>query len=137
MACWIERSNGIRLRIDSGGIVVGRSFGCDVMLTDQRASSFQCLIRVGPQGPEVLPLGRNPTLVDQAAISAATLLCDGQTLTLPGEELVLRTDNAPCDVWYLQVWREEAYTVTRTPFSLGRSEQDRLQIPDWPPGAAT
>jgi hypothetical protein len=139
LRCWLQRADGSRLQLSSGGLLVGRTLSCHVVLTDSRVSKCHALVRLSSTGPEVVPLGRNPLLVNGASTRRPTLLKDGDTLGFPGEEMSVVLMGAPRGdepLWLLERPGGYITCLHGEELSLGGGVEDDLYIPGWPPGAA-
>lgn len=139
LSCWLQGPDGLRLRVDAGGLLLGRSATCDLVLPDTRASSRHAFVRVGPLGPEIVPLGRNPSFVNKERVESATVLRHGDRLDVPGVRLsvvvqgILEPDRG---VWVIERAGSGAYGIHRTPFLVGGGDGDHVQVAGWPEAAA-
>jgi hypothetical protein len=138
-AWWLERGE-IRVRIDSGGLLFGRALTCHVVLDDARASKRHALVRLGLEGPELLPLGRNPTSVNGAAAHRPTILRPGDRLELPGGAYTVRVegDRAPAPGGATLMCETDdgwLFAPHDPDFTVGSDRLDSLHVASWPPGA--
>lgn len=136
MRCWLEQ-NGVKRQIGAGGVLIGRLGDCDLVLEDSRVSRHHALVRVGPGGPELLQLGRNPSKVNGELAAGTVALKDGDEISLPGKvQLVVRIERAgrlrPMR-WVVEREDGTRFGVTRFPFTVGGGAEDNLQLSEMPP----
>lgn len=135
LTCWLQGPDGLRLRVDAGGLLLGRSATCDLVLPDTRASSRHAFVRVGPTGPEIVPLGRNPTFVNKERVEGAAPLTHGDRVDLPGVRLNVHVQGEPGrdrGAWVIERAGSGSYGIHRTPYRVGGGERDHLQVLGWP-----
>jgi hypothetical protein len=143
--CWLEAQDGKRIPIGPRGLIVGRSLGSDVMLTDATASRRAAFVYRDLEGLWLVRVGRSSVRVEQAEVEDTHALVPGDTLHFPGATFVVHSDDDPAlgsATWALR--RESAppeheglprvQPLADQPFSLGGSPDDDLRIPSWPPG---
>lgn len=133
----VRLPHGERLTVPPRGLLFGRSPSCDLTLKDPRASSVHAILAPTPTGLELLPLGRNPTLVNGAAISQRQELVDGDTVTLPGLVLMIELEGEPVSLqsWHLSTPWGDGLTLRGLPYRVGGGSDDDLILPGWPPSA--
>lgn len=138
---WLQGELG-RVLIRHGGLLLGRSTDCEIVLADARVSRQQALVRPVEDGVELLVLGRAPVRVNDAAVQAVATLRDGDALTLGGRTFrVVSTaatsrPRAEC-VWGVESGDGALYRVAESPFTVGGDERDDLHVPTWPPATLT
>ncbi len=93
-ACWLEGSDGDRVRIRQGGLMLGRGRTCDLLSGDLRASRRHAVVRIADQSPEVVPVGRSRTHVNGRSITETTALHAADILDIPGLSLKIVMDNS-------------------------------------------
>lgn len=130
----------MRLRLDSGGVLFGRSLTCHVILDEANISKRQALVRLGSEGPELLPLGRSPSVVNGETIKRPTVLRPGDHLELPGGPytVLLEGDSPPVMdgyTWVVETDDGWSFAPHTPSFSVGSHRQATLHIPEWPPEA--
>jgi len=137
-SAWLIGEDGSRRRVGHGALLMGRDPGCDIVLSDGRASGRQALLRIARGGLELHPLGRNPTLVNDQPIDRLTLLGTGDTLRVPGVTFRVEIERTPSGdgLWLLQVGNA-SHRIPPQPLAVGSSPHDDLVIPGLPPGALT
>lgn len=138
MRCWLEQ-NGVRRQLGPKGVLIGRLGDCDVVLEDSRVSRHHALVRLGPSGPELLQLGRNPTKVNGELTTGTVQLKHGDEVALPGKvclKVVVERGQSPAPMrWVVEGQDGSRYGVTRFPFSIGGGAEDQLNLPGLPPAA--
>ena len=138
MRCWLEQ-NGVRRQIGSGGVLIGRLGDCDVVLEDSRVSRHHALVRLGPAGPELLQLGRNPSKVNGELASGTVVLKQGDEISLPGKVLLVvhieRASRLRPMRWVVERENGSRYGVTSFPFSVGGGNDDNIHLAGLPPQA--
>lgn len=135
---WLIGGDGSRRRVGEGALLIGRDPGCDVVLSDGRASGRQALIRIGRGGLELHPLGRNPTCVNGEPIESLHLLGSGDVIGLPGQDFEVEIESKPSSdgVWLLKLG-SNAHRIPSRPLTVGSASHDDLVIQSLPPGAMT
>jgi hypothetical protein len=137
--CWLQRGDRSRIQITPGGILIGRTTSCHILIPDRRMSKCHALVRVSVMGPELIPLGRNPTMLNGAPQHQPVLLHDQDRLGFPSEEMSLLVlgEPASCErIWVLEHRDGHTYGLLDEEIMLGGGVEDALQIIGWPPGAA-
>ncbi|MFT4978297.1 MAG: pSer/pThr/pTyr-binding forkhead associated (FHA) protein [Myxococcota bacterium] len=136
--CWLSCEALGSLRVGAAGLLIGRSADCDLVLPDPRTSRHHALVREGLSGPLLIPLGRNPTLVNHARISQVMPLQSGDQLQFPGVilEVHLQARSRPSGRTWLAV-RERGTVMApiRRTMLVGGGEQDDMILPGWPDSA--
>ena len=139
--CWLQDDQGTRIRLSSAGVLIGREGDCDLVLTDPRASRRHALVRVALDGPEVLPMGRNPTEVNGQLISSTTALKDGDRLSFPGLEFSVGMETETSGstdhtvAWILEREKGGRYGIAHSPYAIGGGADDDLVLEGLPPHA--
>ncbi|MEO1271699.1 MAG: FHA domain-containing protein [Myxococcota bacterium] len=120
-------------------MLLGRGVECDVMLRDRSASRLHALISFDGATARLHAMGRNPSHVNQAPVSGACPLEDGDHITLPGEEfwVVLEGAGVPLRPWAIEVEGGPLISVGATPLVVGGAHDDRFHVTDLPPRSAT
>lgn len=80
---WLEAPDGGRLRVGSGGVLVGRDRRCDLLLDDPSASRQHALFLGNQRGARVMALGRADVLVNGEQVRTHVLRA-GDVVGLPG-----------------------------------------------------
>lgn len=138
---WLDGADG-RILVRQGGLLVGRSPDCDVVLPDAQVSRHHALFRLDERGVEVVLLGRVPLAVNGAPVGAVTALREGDAVTLCGWRFRLVVTAAPPAAEPAVAWaitRDGAvhHRVKRATFTVGGGEGDDLFVEAWPPAALT
>ncbi len=139
MRCWLEHLEGSQYLVGRGGVLLGRHRSCDVVIDDTRVSRLQALVRLGPDGPELVQIGRNEVQVNGADPGKLATLQDGDVLTLPSAaQLRVRVQTTAAEAdgfWLVRTPAGGLYGLNHFPFSVGGGPDDTLQMDGWPAGA--
>ncbi len=144
--CWLEGTEGRRWEVGPRGVLIGRSAGADVQLTDLSASRRSALVYTDPAGVQLIRIGRSAVEVNGEALEEQRTLQQGDRLTLPGLEIHVRLEHkepSSTTGWALRHRSMadptgRATSFTQLPlgsFRVGGDDGDDLTIPSWPPGA--
>lgn len=138
---WLRSGNAAARRITPGGLLLGRSAHCDVVIPSERASRRQALVYLGADGPRLEVLGRGLTQVGDRPVERGADLSDGDRLVLDALELVVsREDTGPPvaespPVWVLEDPSGALFGMARSPFCVGGGDDDDLRVVGWPTAA--
>ena len=138
---WLADHVGARRRIDAGGVLLGRSPRCDVVLQDPKASRSQALVVLAGETPQVMRLGRGFTRVNGDPVERERELRPEDWVEVPGARMQVLAEDAPGAAattdggWVLQNPAGVFFGVSASPFSIGGASTDALCIADWPPQA--
>lgn len=136
--CWLVRSDGLRIRVDRRGLLIGRGAGSDVLVPDGRTSSSHALVWQGPRGPQLVAFGRNETRLNGTVAEGVVRLAHDDLLEVPGETLRVVVEGDPqaeTYAWVVAVSEQHPYALYRTGRAAGGGPADELHVPDWPPRA--
>jgi hypothetical protein len=136
--CWLAGSDLGPLRVGPSGVLIGRSPDCDMVLPDPRTSRHHALVREAMAGPILIPLGRNPTLVNGVRASQVMPLQRGDQLSFPGLQLevILNDVSRPAGrSWVMLQERGTVMATIRRTLILGSGSTDDLLVPSWPAAA--
>lgn len=124
---------GARLTLH-GGLLLGRSLDCDVVIPDEQVSRHHAIVRATDGGVEVVPLS-GPVALNGAPVGAATALSVGDELDLHGRRFVLRhAAEAPPEqetLWFVERDRGLLVSIGDERFTVGGGDDDRLVIAGW------
>jgi hypothetical protein len=122
------------VRIGPAGLLIGRHNGCDVQLMDESASRRHALLRVVPDGVELIALGRHPVLVDGRSAAPVERVAAGATLGFPGLVCRVRMRNAEDTVPVAYSLRHDGnhLPIRTTPYVVGSGAATHVQIAGWP-----
>lgn len=133
---WFEGHGG-RVLIGPGSLLLGRGPDCDVVLSDERVSRHFALFRLTEDGVEVIPVGRQPVVVNGVAHAAQRPLaagdrveCFGHTFTIVAGPPPPRAE--PARAWGIERSRGALFRVAQTPFRVGGAADDHLHVVGWP-----
>ncbi len=98
------------------------------------------MLYVGAEGAHIVPLGRAETRVGSTPIQASTPLEAGSTVSVPGVELVIETEDAPKDddedaVWVVERVGGGLFGVGARGITLGSGVADDVRVEGLPQGA--
>ncbi|MBK6529222.1 MAG: FHA domain-containing protein [Deltaproteobacteria bacterium] len=80
---WLDAPHG-RVMISASKVLIGRSPDCTIVLEGPQISRYHVLLRLGGEGAELLPLGREPVLVNNVERRALTTLRGGDVIDVCG-----------------------------------------------------
>jgi hypothetical protein len=92
---WLTDADGVRRRVPPEGLVIGRSAAADLVVSDERSSKRQALVRPTSSGLEVHHLGRNATAVNGTPVPGVARLRSGDRLEVPGGAFLADVEDAP------------------------------------------
>jgi hypothetical protein len=140
LRCMLIVRDGPSRRVGPGGVLIGRQRDCDVVVDDPSISRRHALVRLTPDGAEVVPLGRTPIELNGKLRDRACALADGDALALPGLSLVVSirvagVDTAAPATYRLERARGGSFGVVHSPFVVGGGDGDDLIVHKWPAAA--
>lgn len=137
-ALWLETEGGLRVAVGSQGLLLGRSVGCGIVLDHRAVSKVHAAILVGAAGPEIVALGRNPTLCNGVRVEGSCPLKSGDQLTFPGASLRVwcASDVRATGPWMMDDGRGALLHIAEPPLTVGGSSADGICVPGWPTAAA-
>lgn len=134
---WLKVDDGLASRVSAGGLLIGRSPHCDLVLRSEKASRRHALVYLGENGPQLELLGAKAELNGEP-IEGSTALSDGDRIGLPELEVqVKRGDEVPHEetaVWLLEGPSGALFAVNRYPFRVGGAVEDDVRVEGWPDG---
>lgn len=134
---WLKVNDGLASRVTAGGLLIGRSPHCDLVLRSEMASRRHALVYLGEDGPQLELLGAKAEL-NGKSIEGSAALSDGDRIGLPELEVeVLRGDEVPHEetaVWLLEGPSGALFAVNRDPFRVGGALEDDVRVEGWPEG---
>lgn len=134
---WLKVDDGLASRVTAGGLLIGRSPHCDLVLRSEKASRRHALVYLGEDGPLLELLGAKAELNGEA-IDGSTALSDGDRISLPELDIqVMRGDEVPHEdtsVWLLEGPSGALFAVNRDPFTVGGAVEDDVRVESWPAG---
>jgi pSer/pThr/pTyr-binding forkhead associated (FHA) protein len=137
---WLTDGDGVRLRIDAGGVLIGRSPSCELVLLDPKASRSQALVYLDGARPRLVVLGKGRTLHNGERAQREAKLADGDRIELPGMNLAIGCSEdagRSGSSWVLERPSGGFFGVSNGPFVIGGHERDDLQLEAWPAHALT
>ena len=67
---WLSDPTGTRRRVGSGGLLIGRSADCDILVAEPEVSRHQALVHLEGTDPKFVPLGSAPCTVNDESVDA-------------------------------------------------------------------
>lgn len=127
---WLSDRTGARCRVRSGGVLIGRSPDCDIVVMQPDVSRHQALVYCEGSGAKLVPLGAAPCTVDGVAAEAASELLDGSIVGVGELELTVHAEVRPegASVWLVQLQGGGIYSVGTQRFTIGGSATDDLRV---------
>jgi pSer/pThr/pTyr-binding forkhead associated (FHA) protein len=139
-AWWLRLSDGSRLWLDSGGVLLGRNPDCDIRYDRPYIHRYHALIRQRAGRVELVPLGQNPCYIDGAVTGRPAVLEVGSRLTIePGAWIQLErtprplTSKTRCTVQL----DGQVHTLQTTTATVGGGSLDSLRHDGWPEAAVS
>jgi hypothetical protein len=134
---WLADAEGARRRLDPGGILMGRSPECDLVLRDPKASRSQALVYLDSDALRLVVLGRGRTLVDGRRVEREVKLEPGQVIDVPGSTFRVVTSEEPEPEesgvgWVLELPGGGFFGITSGAFRVGGHPEDDLLLDGWP-----
>lgn len=144
--CWLEGKDGRRWEVGPRGVLIGRSLGADVHLTDPSVSRRCALVYTDPKGVQLVKIGRSAVEVNGAPLEDSRTVAHGDRLTVAGFEIAVQLEHREPSSntgWALRHRSVadptgRAISFTALPlgsFRAGGDDADDLTIPTWKPAA--
>ncbi len=133
---WL-RTDDTRLSLDSGCLLIGRNFDCDIVLSSERVSRHHALVRVTDTGVEVVALGSGSTLFGAKPIAGAQPLRAGDRFEVDGHAFSLEVDTLaaePNHHWFIEPTPGVLVRVPAERITVGGGGDD-VAVAAWPAGA--
>lgn len=133
---WLELPDGTRRRVGCGGLLIGRSADCDLVLNDEHASRRHAIVHGTADGVALVSLGKEAGRVD-STVGAG--IADGTRLSFPGLTVTVRASSSVDDVdpsWVLRHHGGGVFGVGERGLSVGDGPDDDLRIAGCAPGSA-
>lgn len=137
---WLERRGGGRVAITAAGILVGRSAGCDIILSEPHASRRHAIVYLAGGAPRLVPMGSAPCIVDGTAVAIPRELSTSSTVELGGEGFCVRSETRALgreSSWILHAGGGSLFGLSRHVHSVGGGGGDDLVFDGLPPRALT
>jgi hypothetical protein len=134
---WLVDRDSARCRVDTGGVLVGRSARCDFVLRDPKASRSQAIVYANANGdrPKLLVLGKGRMTVNGVPAERETTLDEGDRIAVPGMELHVESSAAAPEHdnegWVLDRPGGGLVGLSHAPFTIGGHAADDLHIEGW------
>lgn len=128
-AWWLRDPTGTRRKIGAGGLLIGRSADCDVIVAEPEVSRHQALVHLEANDPRFVPLGTAPCLVNGAPVDAPTSLQEGGVIRIGELELTLTAEALDEDGprWLVQMVGGGLYSIAKPRFTIGGGAGDDLR----------
>ncbi len=135
---WLDTPDA-RVMIGPWAVLIGRSPDCNVVLERPEVSRHHLLVRVGIEGAEMLPLGREPVLHNGVERRELTALRPGDRLGICGWEFRLGEaevedgTSSGDTAWCLERQSGLLHLVTGPSYRVGGGGDDDLIVEAWDP----
>lgn len=139
---WLDAPHG-RVMIGAWAIVIGRSPDCNIVLEQPEISRHHLLVRLGRDGAELLPLGREPVRLNGVACTELTALRPDDRIAVGswtftvGEAEIEYAARGEQTAWCLECEGGLLHLVTGPTFRVGGSAGDDLIVEGWDPQVFT
>ncbi len=140
---WLRAGDQAARRITQGGLLIGRSPHCDLVVASEQVSRRQALVHLGAEGPRLLVFGRGAMTVSGRSVEAEHDLASGDRVEVGALVLEVQRYDEPSPrapaaaaVWVLEDRAGAFFGMSRSPFLVGGSLDDDLRVEGWPDGAA-
>ena len=134
---WLSDPTGTRRRVPPGGVLIGRSTDCDILVVEPEVSRHQALVYLEGGEAKLVTLGSAPCLVDGQVVDAKLQLRHGSTIRIGELELTVRAEaraeKVPC--WLVQMVGGGLYSVAKERFTIGGGSSDDLRVDGLAQGA--
>jgi hypothetical protein len=133
LRAFLELPNHVSVPIGPAGLLIGRHRSCDLQLADQAASRRHALLRISPEGVELVVLGK-PVQVGDQACTTVRLLQPDDKLEFPGLACRVRVESFDDSVrvdYGLQRGTDR-FPIHVSPFVVGTGASARVSIAGWP-----
>ncbi|HEV7555127.1 MAG TPA: FHA domain-containing protein [Kofleriaceae bacterium] len=133
---YLDLPDGMSMRVGPAGVLIGRHRSCDILLANETASRRHALLRVAPDGVELIVLGKHAVHVDGRATAPIEIVPDGARVEFPGFTCRVRLDHADDHVRvdYALVRGSERFPIRTSPFVIGGDTAD-VVVAGWPDAA--
>jgi len=134
---YLDLPDGMSMHVGPAGVLIGRHRSCDIQLANKTTSRRHALVRVAPEGVELIVLGKHPVHVDGRASAPIEILADGARVEFPGFAFLVRLDRADDSVRvdYALVRGSERFPIRTTPFVIGGGPTAHVVMAGWPDAA--
>ena len=135
---WLDAPDG-RVMLGTSAVLIGRSADCNIVLEDPEVSRLHLLVRLGVDGAEMLPLGREPVRHNGAECQALTAIRGGDVIAVGawtfrvGEEEIGYAPRASATAWHLERHSGLRRLVTGPTFRVGGGADDDFIVEGWEP----
>ncbi len=125
--------------IGAWSVLIGRSADCNIILEQPEISRHHLLVRLGDEGVEMLPLGREVVLLNGVECSGLTAVRQGDVIGVSrwsfrvGEEDIGYAPRSRGTAWCLERQSGLLRLVTGPSFRVGGDPSDDLIIEGWEP----
>jgi len=140
---WLSDEQGKRHLVGPRGLLVGRSLGSNVLLTDATASRRSAFVYTDLEGLWIVKVGRSSVRINHIELQETQRLTAGDVIHFPGASFVVHTEDGGRTSANWALRRETAPRSALTVpvvqalgdavFSIGGGPDDQLKVPGWPP----
>ncbi len=135
---WLDTAQG-RVAIGATKVLIGRSPDCTIVLEGPQVSRYHAVVRLSEAGAEMLPLGREPVLINGAERRSLTALRAGDVVDVCGWTFRVGEDETaaePAEVkvaWFLERETGLLHYLTGPTYRVGGDARDDLIFVGWEP----
>lgn len=125
--------------IGASKVLIGRSPDCTIVLEGPQVSRYHVVVRLGGEGAELLPLGREPVLVNGDECRALTKLRANDVIDVCGWTFRAGEGETEAGVevekvaWFLERQTGLLHYVTGSSYRVGGDLKDDLIFVGWEP----
>lgn len=127
---WLSDPTGTRRRVQSGGVLIGRSTDCEIVVIEPDVSRHQALVYLEGGDPRFVSLGSATCIVNGRIVDGKLPLRDRDTIKIGELELTVRAEareeRTPC--WLVQMVGGGLYSVAKERFTIGGGSTDDLRV---------
>ncbi len=135
---WLDAAQG-RVTIGTTKVLIGRSPDCTIVLEGPQVSRYHAVVRLGEAGAELLPMGREPVLINGIERRSLTALRAGDVIDVCGWTFRVgegETATGPVEAkvaWFLERETGLLHYITGPTYRVGGDERDDLIFVGWEP----
>lgn len=128
-------------RITPGGLLVGRSPRCDIVLRDPKSSRRQALVYLADEGARLSVMGRGAVRVDGEPVDEDVGLEPGNVIEVEDVAFEVVREEAEegavetSSVWVLETSHGGLFSFSHSPFRVGGGDADDLRVESLPESA--
>ena len=132
--------SGIRYRVASEGLVIGRGARCELVIDEPAISRVQAIVYPDEDAVILVVVGSAETLVNGKPATASQSVAAGDAIMIGTHEYRVAVEPGPSSAaaaWMLRDRDGQLYGVSRGAMVLGGGERASVRVPGWPERVAT